>query len=44
MGNHLSSVLSAAIFAKEQSNALRQSILKILRMIEKDLSNLEGGE
>ena len=41
LGNHLSSVLSAAIFANEQSKALRQSILKILRMIENDLSNLE---
>lgn len=41
LGNLLSSVLSAAIFANEQSLALRKSIVEMLEMIDQDLVELE---
>mgnify|MGYP007125724011 CR=1 FL=1 len=39
--NLLSTVISAATFANEQSRSLRKSIVEILQMIDKDLESME---
>lgn len=39
--NMLSTALSAALFANEQSHALRKSIVKILELIDQDLNEAE---
>lgn len=41
LGNYLSSVLSAAIFANTQSLALRKSIEEILELIDQDLAQID---